>query len=128
MTRRKAERTPRSGNEAPSWWPFCLTIRGMPLEGRRPVRCTNVRQLGSAVVAVTIMLASAAFSEQLVPAVKSQEPVRMPLIVADTVPVMPLVPETAELPPRVPEQLVMLVVGSALIGLGGASRPRRPRR
>jgi hypothetical protein len=88
-----------------------------------------VRQLGGAIIAVVIMLASAAFSEQLVPTVRSQQPARVPLIVADTVSAMPMRGSTAaELPPRVPEQLVMLVTGGMLMGLGGAFRTRRPDR
>jgi hypothetical protein len=73
------------------------------------------------------MLASAAFSEDLVPSVATQAPTgRVPLIVADTVTRTPLrAPVVTELPPRVPEQLVMLVVGGVLIRLGGAGRSRR---
>lgn len=86
-----------------------------------------MRQLGSACVAVVILLASAALSERLIPAVESQEPARMPMVAADTVPVLP--PEVAAAedwpPPRVPEQLVMLIAGVVLIGLGGALRTQR---
>jgi hypothetical protein len=51
------------------------------------------------------------------------------MIVADSVSTIPLrTTAVAELRPRVPEQLVMLVVGGMLIGLGGAVRTRRPDR
>jgi hypothetical protein len=98
------------------------------------VRYSDVRQLGSALVAVVIMLASAALSERFIPAVASQEPApalaRAPMLAAKTVgsiAVMHERPPAAEVPPRVPEQLVMLVAGAVLIGLGGALRPRRDR-
>jgi hypothetical protein len=88
-----------------------------------------VRQMGSAVIAVVILLGSAAVSERLVPTVRSQEPARVSMIVADTVSTIPLRRAAAtELPPRIPEQLVMLLVGGMLIGLGGAVRTRRPER
>src|SRR5262245_57666192 len=77
-----------------------------------------VRQLGSAVLALVIMLASAKFSEQLVPTVRSQEPARVPSIVAKSMSVTPI-PKKVDAPPRAPEQLVMVAVGGILMGLGG---------
>lgn len=98
-----------------------------------------MRQLGSALVALVIMLASAALSERFIPAVASQEardvmlargPVakESTLIRMDTgvVPVERSAPR--ELPPRIPEQLVMLLAGVVLMGLGGAIRTPRPDR
>jgi hypothetical protein len=89
-----------------------------------------VKELGRFVIAVALMLASASFSEELVQPVATQVTSgRVPVIVADTMTRMPMgAPVARELPPRVPEQLVMLVVGGVLIRLGGAGRTRRPDR
>jgi hypothetical protein len=105
------------------------SVHGTPIVEEGAGEVSNVRQLGSAVIAIVIMLASATFSEHLVPTVRSQEPARVSMIVADSVSTIPLrTTAVAELRPRVPEQLVMLVVGGMLIGLGGAVRTRRPDR
>jgi len=98
-----------------------------------------VRQLGSAVLAVVIMLACAALSEEFIPAVASHEP-SQPLVSHAAVTEGTVVAANAatvrvvetrnrrELPPRIPEQVVMLIAGVVLIGLGGALRtPRRER-
>jgi hypothetical protein len=102
-------------------------------------RGADVRQLGSAVLAVVIMLACAALSEEFIPAVASHEP-SQPLVshaavaegtvVAANAATVRLVenPGPRESPPRIPEQIVMLIAGVVLIGLGSAlRRPRRER-
>lgn len=78
-------------------------------------------------MAVVILLVSAALSERMVPAVQSQEPARLPMVAADTVAVVYReAPTAVEWPaPRGPEQLVMLIAGVVLIGLGGTLRARR---
>jgi hypothetical protein len=99
----------------------------------------DVRQLGSALLAVVIMLACAALSEEFIPAVASLEP-SQPLVshaavaegtvVAANATTLRLVKDrtTPGLPPRIPEQIVMLIAGVVLMGLGGALRtPRRER-
>lgn len=96
----------------------------------------DVRQLGSAILAVIIMLACAALSEQLIPAVASHEPEVMaaartavadgPVVAAHAARVALLHhPAERALPPQIPEQLVMLLAGVVLMGLGGAIRTPR---
>jgi hypothetical protein len=99
-----------------------------------------VRQLGSALLAVVIMLACAALSEEFIPAVASLEP-SQPLVshaavaegtvVAASATTLRLVKDrgTRDLPPpRIPEQIVMLIAGLVLMGLGGALRTPRSER
>jgi hypothetical protein len=83
-----------------------------------------------------IMLACAALSERFIPAVASQAPEAATItraviadgpVVAANAATMPLLPEPAERGPRprLPEQLVMLLAGVVLMGLGGAVRTPR---
>jgi hypothetical protein len=107
----------------------------MPLVMALAHEVFDVRQLGSAILAVIIMLACAALSEQFIPAVASQEPEAMAItrtVVADPVVAahaagVPLLHHPAEraLRPQIPEQLVMLLAGVFLMGLGGALRTPR---
>jgi hypothetical protein len=102
----------------------------MPIEHPSAREVLRVRQLGSAIVALVMMLACAALSERIIPAAASQEPPHVPMIVASTttIPAPEPAPEKQDEPPRVPEQLVMLLAGFVLIGLGGALRaPRHDR-
>jgi hypothetical protein len=92
--------------------------------------------MGSAILAVSIMLACAALSEQVIPAVASQEPESTTIarnVVGDG-PVnaangaaVPLLqhPVERDLRPQLPEQAVMLLAGVVLMGLGGALRTPR---
>jgi hypothetical protein len=98
-----------------------------------------VRQLGSALLAVVIMLACAALSEEFIPAVASHEPLQTlasraavgdgTVVVANAATLRLVESRGAgDLPPRIPEQIVMLIAGVVLMGLGGALRtPRRDR-
>ena len=98
-----------------------------------------MRQLGSALLAVVIMLACAALSEQFIPAVASHE-ASHPLaghvavtegavVVANAATVKWVKePSDRDLPPRIPEQSVMLVAGVVLMGLGSALRTARRER
>ena len=82
------------------------------------------------------MLACAALSEQLIPAVASHEPLH-PLVrqaavtegavvAAHAATVMPVKASSSrEVAPRIPEQIVMLVAGVVLMGLGSALRTAR---
>lgn len=87
-----------------------------------------------AVVVLVVMLTCAALSERIVPGVATQEAgTHTPMMAADTTVVKTTLVEDEEaavetpreLTPRVPEYLVMLLVGSVLLGLGGAFRPSR---
>ena len=109
--------------------------RGMPLVTIPVHEVFDVRQLGSAILAVIIMLASAALSERVIPAVASHTAEATaitrtvvgdaPMVAAKAaVPLMPS-PSEHDLRPRLPEQLVMLLAGVVLMGLGGAVRTPR---
>ena len=85
------------------------------------------------------MLACAAFSEQFMPAVSSEEAPELHIaravvpegaVVASRAQAAPRLDpqDSGELRPHLPEQLVMLVAGSVLMGLGGALRATRPER
>jgi hypothetical protein len=95
-----------------------------------------VRQLSSAVAALVIMLAAAALSERVVPAVASEEAPEGRLVrggvIANATSVVPVVSRAvrrdepaSSLPQRLPEPLVMLVAGGVVMGLG--RRLRAPR-
>jgi len=94
-----------------------------------------VRQLGSAVLALVVMLAFAAISERFVPAVASEETPRVhaarsgvggSVIASRAAEVRTIdLPESRSVAPRPPEQLVLLVAGLVLMGLGGALRTQR---
>ena len=94
-----------------------------------------MRQLGSAVLALVVMLAFAAISEQIVPAVASEETPRVgaphsgvggSVIASRAAEVTTIdISESRTLAPRAPEQLVLLVAGLVLMGLGGALRTQR---
>jgi hypothetical protein len=95
----------------------------------------SVRQLGSAVLALMVMLAFAAISERFVPAVASEETPRISaahsgaagsVLASRAAEVRTIdLPETRSVAPRPPEQLVLLVAGLVLMGLGGALRTQR---
>lgn len=112
------------------------TVRGMPLVASVVTRGVYVRQLGSALLALALMLACAAISDRVVPAVASEEtPLlhaarsgvgRSRVIAARAAEVRTIeVPASRSLEPRAPDQLVLLVAGLALMGLGGALRTQR---
>lgn len=95
-----------------------------------------MRQLGSAILALAVMLACAAISERFDPAVASEETPLLHaaqtgaggsgVVVARAAEVRTMeVSRSRSLAPRYPEQLVLLVAGLALMGLGSALRTQR---
>lgn len=112
------------------------TVRGMRLVTPQCTRGVMVRQLGSAVLALVVMLAFAAISDRFVPAVASEETPRVhaarssgvggSVIASRAAEVRTIdLPESRTVAPRPPEQLVLLVAGLVLMGLGGALRTQR---
>lgn len=94
-----------------------------------------MRQLGSAILALVVMLVCAAISDRFVPAVASGETALASsasssggnrVVTSRAVEVTRLgTVESRNLPPPVPEPFVLLVAGVVLMGLGGALRTRR---